>query len=65
MYTYGAGLQQAPHSIGFEHVVFAPPAKIIEMAANNISLNGNISAPLRFATASKTTLCADISDTTV
>jgi alpha-L-rhamnosidase len=55
MYTYGAGLQQAPDSLGFEHVVFAPPGRIIAMAVNNVSLDGNVSAPLRFATASKTT----------
>ena len=60
MYTYGAGLQQAPGSIGFEHIVFAPPGAIIKMAAEGTLLNENISAPLRFASASKTTLRGEI-----
>ena len=38
MYTTFAGLQQAAGSIGYEHVVFAPPPKIIAMAAANVSL---------------------------
>jgi hypothetical protein len=60
MYTYGAGLQQSPDSIGFEHIVFAPPGPIISMAADNVTLNSNVSAPLRFATASKTTMRGNV-----
>ena len=56
MYTHFAGLTQAPGSMGFSHVVFSPPPKIIAMAHRNVTLNPNISQPLRLASVQKRTL---------
>lgn len=56
LYTHFSGLTQASDSIGFEHVVFAPPTKLLALAAAGVVLNGNISQPLRLASVSKRTL---------
>ena len=56
MYSQFGGLTQAPGSFGFAHPVFRPPAKIIGMAAANVTLNPNISQPLWLASVSKRTL---------
>jgi hypothetical protein len=58
VYLYGAGLTQAPDSIGFEHVWFVPPAKLLDQAAHGITFpnSSTISQPLKWGSASKTTM---------
>jgi hypothetical protein len=58
VYLYGAGLTQAPGSIGFEHVQFVPPPKLLEQAAHGVVFpnSSTISQPLKWGSASKTTM---------
>jgi len=58
IYNYVGGIGQTDESIGFEHVVLAPPATLLELAHSTTEAppNSTISAPLRFASASHKTL---------
>ena len=56
IYHYAGGIGQTETSLGFEHVVFTPPATLIEQAINKLKLNANISQPLNFVSASQKTL---------
>ena len=58
VYLYAAGLTQAPDSVGFEHAWFVPPPKLLEQAAHGVTFpnSSTISQPLKWGSASKTTM---------
>ena len=60
MHTYVGGITNAPGSIGFEHVLFAPPAQLIRQALGAPSMRQTRAAqepgaPLKWASATRET----------
>ena len=67
LHTYVGGIDNAPGSIGFDHVLFAPPVALVaQAAAGGCSGDGQLlapatapstsSAPLKWSSAMKTTV---------
>ena len=55
LHTYVGGVDNAPGSVGFDHVLFAPPAGLLEQAVNGAAGGSTSSPPLVWGTATKAT----------